>query len=159
MPPMSGIGASFPGSFLTAIATCRWDRLQCSSDRRQTPEQQLRVPPPHPTHRLDHAFFPPCCYVCFELSIECCPGRCGSSGPPLGDFQQTFCLAARSRIEEKLSERLCQNGLELRHDGLDVRRDHMSIERSLVLPAFERQEAARLANDFHQRVDQTPPVT
>src|SRR3984957_10125156 len=84
------------------------------------------------------------------------PGRCGSSGLPLGAFQQTFCLAARSRIEEKLSERLCQNGLELRHDGLDVRRDHMSIERSLVLPALERQEAARLANDFHQRVDQTP---
>jgi len=29
----------------------------------------------------------------------------------------------------------------------------MGIERSLVVPAFERQEAARLANDFHQRVD------
>src|ERR1700722_9850301 len=63
-------------------------------------------------------------------------------------------LMRRWRTQEDLGERLGQNGLQLRHDCFDIRRDYVGIERSLVRPPLERQKAARLAYDFHQRVDQ-----
>lgn len=63
-------------------------------------------------------------------------------------------LTTRSRIEEDLSERLCQNGLELWHDRLNFRGDHMAFEGGLVGPAFEGKKTPWLADHFHQRVDQ-----
>src|SRR5262245_28831458 len=63
-------------------------------------------------------------------------------------------LAAGARVEEDLSERLCQNGLELWHDCLDLRGDHVGFEGSLVGPAFEGKKTPWLADHFHQRVDQ-----
>src|SRR5262249_37487436 len=69
-------------------------------------------------------------------------------------FGKLFCSTARARIEEKLGERLCENGLQLRHDRLDLRRNHVGIEGGLVGPTFEGQKSTRLTYDFHQRVDQ-----
>ena len=49
---------------------------------------------------------------------------------------------------------LARTGSSFGNDCFDIRRDHVGIERSLVRPPLERQKAARLAYDFHQRVDQ-----
>jgi hypothetical protein len=50
-------------------------------------------------------------------------------------------LTTRSRVEEKLGEWFCQNGLKLGHDRLDVGRYHMSIESGFIGPALEEGNA------------------
>jgi hypothetical protein len=66
--------------------------------------------------------------------------------PAVGFIRPAVGLAACARIEEELSERLCQNGLELWHDCLNLRGDHVGFEGSLVDPAFEGKKTPRLAD-------------
>ena len=62
---------------------------------------------------------------------------------------KALCLAARARVEEKLSERLGQDRLQLWHNFLNVRRGHVNPERGLVCPPLERQETSGFSDNFH----------
>jgi hypothetical protein len=62
---------------------------------------------------------------------------------------KVLCLAARARVEEKLSERLGQDRLQLWHNFLNVRRGYVSPERGFVCSPLERQETSGFSDNFH----------